>query len=91
MDHTPFTFILWLNGASAMIEQAPTPEQWAEMTQRLSEVVGSIAADKLLRREEVRQALSGDSWAALHKSMADTPLPMSSPFPTHNTFVTKAR
>ncbi len=49
----PIEFILWMNGAAGVVgENPPTPEQWANMREKLGEAVGSIVASKLLEEAE---------------------------------------
>lgn len=53
---TPTEFVLWLNGASEIIgDTPPTPEQWAALKTRLSEVVGKLVSSKLLEAVEDEQ------------------------------------
>lgn len=49
---TPTEFVLWLNGASDVMGEAPTPEQWAAIKEKLGESMGFLAARKLLERAE---------------------------------------
>jgi len=41
-------FILWLNGATSMLDGPPTEEQWKKIRENLDVVVGGIVASKLL-------------------------------------------
>lgn len=47
---TPTEFVLWLNGASGLLDEgeAPSPEQWARIREKLGEAIGQITADRLL-------------------------------------------
>lgn len=40
-------FALWLNGAVDMTDEAPTPEQWGTIRGRLTEVIGSLMAERM--------------------------------------------
>lgn len=44
-------FVLWLAGAVDLVgEEPPTPAQWAQIREKATEVVGAIAASKILER-----------------------------------------
>lgn len=44
-------FVLWLAGAVDLVgDEPPTPAQWAQIRAKATEVVGKLAADKLLER-----------------------------------------
>ena len=49
---TPTEFVLWLNGATAIVGDEPTAEQWATIKEKLNEALGHLAAKKLLERAE---------------------------------------
>lgn len=49
---TPTEFVLWLNGAAGVMGEAPTPEQWVAIKEKLGESLGFLAAKKLLERAE---------------------------------------
>ena len=49
---TPTEFILWLNGATGVMGDSPTPEQWEAIKEKLNESLGFLAAKKLLERAE---------------------------------------
>ena len=49
---TPTEFVLWLNGAAGVMGEAPTPEQWGAIKEKMNESLGSLAAKKLLERAE---------------------------------------
>lgn len=49
---TPTEFVLWLNGATGVMGDSPTPEQWEAIKEKLSESLGFLAAKKLLERAE---------------------------------------
>lgn len=49
---TPTEFVLWLNGAADVMGEAPTPEQWGAIREKLNESLGFLAAKKLLERAE---------------------------------------
>ena len=49
---TPTEFVLWLNGAAGVMGEAPTPEQWGAIKEKLNESLGFLAAKKLLERAE---------------------------------------
>ncbi len=49
---TPTEFVLWLNGAADVMGEAPTPEQWGAIKEKLNESLGFLAAKKLLERAE---------------------------------------
>ena len=49
---TPTEFVLWLNGAAGVMGEAPTPEQWEAIKEKLNESLGFLAAKKLLERAE---------------------------------------
>ena len=49
---TPTEFVLWLNGAASVMGEAPTPEQWEAIKEKMNESLGFLAAKKLLERAE---------------------------------------
>ena len=49
---TPTKFVLWLNGAAGVMGEAPTPEQWEAIKEKMNESLGFLAAKKLLERAE---------------------------------------
>lgn len=49
---TPTEFVLWLNGAAGVMGDAPTPEQWVAIKEKLGESLGFLAAKRLLERAE---------------------------------------
>lgn len=49
---TPTEFVLWLNGAAGVMGEAPTPEQWGVIKEKMNESLGFLAAKKLLERVE---------------------------------------
>ena len=49
---TPTEFVLWLNGAADVMGEAPTPEQWGAIREKLNESLGFLAAKRLLERAE---------------------------------------
>lgn len=49
---TPTEFVLWLNGAAGVMGEAPTPEQWGAIKEKMNESLGFLAAKKLLERAE---------------------------------------
>ncbi len=49
---TPTEFVLWLNGAAGVMGDAPTPEQWVVIKEKMGESLGFLAAKKLLERAE---------------------------------------
>ena len=49
---TPTEFVLWLNGAAGVVGEAPTPEQWEAIKEKMNESLGFLAAKKLLERAE---------------------------------------
>lgn len=49
---TPTEFVLWLNGAAGVMGDAPTPEQWVAIKEKMGESLGFLAAKKLLERAE---------------------------------------
>lgn len=49
---TPTEFVLWLNGAAGVMGDAPTPEQWETIKEKMGESLGFLAAKKLLERAE---------------------------------------
>lgn len=59
---TPTEFVLWLNGAAGVMGEAPTPEQWEAIKEKMNESLGFLAAKKLLERAEdqiVREKMYG--------------------------------
>lgn len=64
---TPTEFVLWLNGAAGVMGDAPTPEQWDAIKEKMNESLGFLAAKKLLERAEeqvVRDREAGINRAA---------------------------
>mgnify|MGYP000897201284 CR=1 FL=1 len=49
---TPTEFVLWLNGAAGVMGEAPTPEQWEVIKEKMNESLGFLAAKRLLERAE---------------------------------------
>lgn len=49
---TPTEFVLWLNGAAGVMGEAPTPEQWEAIKEKMNESLGFLAAKRLLERAE---------------------------------------
>lgn len=49
---TPTEFVLWLNGALGVMDDAPTGEQMAKIRDKLGEAIGKITADRLLERAD---------------------------------------
>ncbi len=49
---TPTEFVLWPNGAAGVMGDAPTPEQWVVIKEKMGESLGFLAAKKLLERAE---------------------------------------
>jgi hypothetical protein len=49
---TPTEFVLWLNGAVSVMNDYPTPDQWAAIKRKLNESVGFLATSKLMERAE---------------------------------------
>ena len=49
---TPTEFVLWLNGAAGVMGEAPAPEQWEAIKEKMNESLGFLAAKKLLERAE---------------------------------------
>ena len=49
---TPTEFVLWLNGATGVMGDSPTPEQWEAIKEKLNESLGFLATKKLLERAE---------------------------------------
>jgi hypothetical protein len=50
---TPLEYALWLNGAASLVDEAPTPEQWAKIREKLADVMGGLVAMKLLENARV--------------------------------------
>ena len=58
---TPTEFVLWLNGATGLLgDEAPSPEQWARIQEKLGEAIGKITADRLLERADEQIKLDQD-------------------------------
>lgn len=49
---TPTEFTLWLNGATDVVDGVPSPEQWMQVKEKLSEAMGHLAKRRLLERAE---------------------------------------
>lgn len=49
---TPTEFTLWLNGATDVVDGVPSPEQWLQIKEKLSEAMGHLAKRRLLERAE---------------------------------------
>lgn len=49
---TPTEFTLWLNGATDVVDGVPSPEQWMQIKEKLSEAMGHLAKRRLLERAE---------------------------------------
>ena len=58
---TPTEFVLWLNGAAGVMGEAPTPEQWEAIKEKMNESLGFLAAKKLLERAEDQIVRDRDS------------------------------
>ena len=40
-------FVLWMNGVADMVGSAPTPEQWARITDEMHTTLGKMAEQRL--------------------------------------------
>lgn len=49
---TPTEFTLWLNGATDVVDGVPSPEQWMQIKEKLSEAMGHLAKRRLLERAD---------------------------------------
>lgn len=49
---TPTEFVLWLNGATSMVDGPPSAEQWAKMQEKLSPIIAKMMTDKLLDKAD---------------------------------------
>lgn len=49
---TPTEFTLWLNGATDVVDGVPSPEQWLQIKEKLSEAMGHLAKRRLLERAD---------------------------------------
>lgn len=49
---TPTEFTLWLNGATDVVDGVPSPEQWMQIKEKLTEAMGHLAKRRLLERAE---------------------------------------
>lgn len=49
---TPTEFTLWLNGATDVVDGVPSPEQWLQIKEKLSEAMGYLAKQRLLERAD---------------------------------------
>ena len=49
---TPTEFTLWLNGATDFVEGVPSPEQWMQVKEKLTEAMGYLAKQRLLERAD---------------------------------------
>lgn len=49
---TPTEFTLWLNGAADAVDGVPSPEQWMQIKEKLTEAMGHLAKRRLLERAE---------------------------------------
>jgi len=49
---SPTEFTLWLNGATDVVDGVPSPEQWSQIKEKLSEAMGHLAKRRLLERAE---------------------------------------
>jgi len=64
---TPTEFVLWLNGAAGVMGEAPTPEQWEAIKEKMGESLGFLAAKKLLERAE--DQIVRDQWEIIREKM----------------------
>lgn len=49
---TPTEFTLWLNGATDVVDGVPSPEQWVQIKEKLTEAMDHLAKRRLLERAE---------------------------------------
>ena len=49
---TPTEFVLWLNGATSMVDGPPSAEQWANMQEKLFPIIAKMMTDKLLDKAD---------------------------------------
>lgn len=49
---TPTEFVLWLNGATSMMEGPPSAEQWTKMQENLHPIIAKMMAEKLMGSAE---------------------------------------
>lgn len=49
---TPTEFVLWLNGATSMVDGPPSAEQWAKMQEKLHPIIAKMMTDKLLDKAD---------------------------------------
>lgn len=49
---TPTEFTLWLNGATDFVDGVPSPEQWMQVKEKLTEAMGFLAKQRLLERAD---------------------------------------
>ena len=49
---TPTEFTLWLNGATDFVDGMPSPEQWMQVKEKLTEAMGYLAKQRLLERAD---------------------------------------
>lgn len=49
---TPTEFVLWLNGATSMVDGPPSAEQWAKMQEKLFPIIAKMMTDKLLDKAD---------------------------------------
>lgn len=49
---TPTEFVLWLNGATSMLEGPPSAEQWTKMQENLHPIIAKMMAEKLMGNAE---------------------------------------
>ena len=49
---TPTEFTLWLNGATDFVDGVPSPEQWMQVKEKLTEAMGYLAKQRLLERAD---------------------------------------
>lgn len=74
MDHnkevmTPTEFVLWLNGATSMVDGPPSAEQWAKMQENLHPIIAKMMADKLMgSAEEVMRRKAQEAEIAVLKA-----------------------
>ena len=68
---TPTEFVLWLNGATSMLEGPPSAEQWTKMQENLHPIIAKMMAEKLLGMAEELQMgkVHKDQIAKIQKEM----------------------
>lgn len=51
----PLEFVLWLNGAAGVVgDEPPTQEQWDRIKAKMSETIGGVFAQRILKEAEER-------------------------------------